>query len=96
MSRLVPLERHLPFGLGLGQHGVEHPDVVTAAPQGRGGDQGAQRRVGLHELLELGVESQVIRLAEQNVRHGLVHRPKATSVMALSIGPKATQSWPCP
>jgi hypothetical protein len=69
-ARALILERAAPFADGLRQHCVEERGAVAALAQVRGGVQRPERRVWLLRLEQLGIEAQVVRLAEQNISHG--------------------------
>ena len=69
-ARFVLIERGVPLGGGVGQHGVEQRDVVTGAADDGGGIERAERRIGLHGLIQLRIEFQVIGLAEKDIGHG--------------------------
>ena len=79
-ARALLIDREAPLRNGFGEHGVEQRDVVAALAQVRRCVEGAKRRVRLLRLEQFRVEAQVVRLAEQQIRHGSpAVSPSATS-----------------
>ena len=68
--RAGAVERTRPFALRRRDHGIEERRRVTARSQIGCGVQGAERGVWLLRPPQLGVEAQVIRLAEEHLTHG--------------------------